>query len=48
MKTWNEYKKYISSLSDELRADVEELCALASFATLVLAITDFEKTQPIN
>ena len=25
MKTWNDYKEYVSSLSPELKADVEEV-----------------------
>ena len=36
MKTWNDYKEHISSLSSELKADVEEATELAAFATLVI------------
>ena len=42
MKTWEDYKEYISSLSDELKADVEEACALASFVTQEPATADLE------
>lgn len=36
MKTWNDYKEYVSSLSPELKADVEEASALAAFVTLII------------
>ena len=36
MKTWNDYKEYVSALDPELRADVEEVTELAAFVTLII------------
>ena len=36
MKTWNDFKEYTSSLSPELKADVEEVTELAAFVTLII------------
>ncbi len=36
MKTWNDYKEYVSTLSPELKADVEEVTELAAFVTLII------------
>ena len=36
MKTWNDYKEYVSSISPELKADLEEATELAAFVTLII------------
>jgi len=36
MKTWDDYKEYVSALSPELKADVEEVTELAAFVTLII------------